>query len=140
MSKMIVFKVFNSKMEVEKTLVANYVSEDERLFPVNLNAAELVEEDRVIKIEALTSIRRYTDGGFVTNQFHAGDLVKIDSDGNWKCEYSWQGYVAVLLSRLRLFYKEFKLKKTGKVDKLGCIERDIKPTCYIDIDFGFTVE
>lgn len=142
MSKMIVFEVFD-ETGVKKTFVANYVLGDERLFSVNLNAAELVKKDRVIKIEALTSIRRYTDGGFVTNQFHAGDLVKIDSDGNWEFKHSLRSYVAVLLSRLRCSCEEmtFKVRKAVKGgDKLGSIKRTIKPTWYVDLDFGFPVE
>lgn len=141
MSKMVVFEVFNSKMEMENRFVTNYVLEDERLFPVDLNTAKPVGNGKVIKIEALTSIRRYTDGGFVTNQFQAGDQVRIFADGNWEFKRSFQGYVAVLLSRLCCFCKEmaFKVKETVKGgNKLGSIERTIQPTWYIDLDFGYS--
>lgn len=104
---MIVYEMISycKKSKTKKFFIANYQQGGERLFPVSLAEAEYVEDDKVIHIIAKTNIRRYTESGFVMEQFDLGDRVVLTSDGGWKTKRSWRGR---FIKSFRFLYHNFK--------------------------------
>ena len=90
---MIVYEMISycKKSKTKRIFITNYQQEQERLFPVNLAEAEYVEDGKVIHITAKTNIRRYTESGFVMEQFQLGDQVVLTSDGGWEVRRSLRG-------------------------------------------------
>lgn len=133
-SNMVIFEVVSTfkGAEMKKIFVANYASEDARLFRVDLTEAEFLAEDAILHIGASTVVKRHTDSGFVVKHFHAGDKLIVTAKGDWRVRRSLMSYVVVMWKRLELLRKDFKIWHTVKKNDLGTIERQIEQSfCYI---------
>lgn len=141
---MVVYEVISDKKsETKKIFVVNYRKGDERLFPVDFTEAQFVEDEVVINITTKTNIRRYTESGFMMQQFHWGDQVILTPDGDWKCRHSLSSYAVALCSQLSLFCKEiaFQVKRVLKGENLGMIQRKVQQNCsFINILQDINIE
>lgn len=134
MSNMVVFEVVSTfkSVEMKRIFVVNYVSEDERLFRVDLTEAEFLAEDMILHIGVSTVVKRHTESGFVVKHFQAGDKLILTAKGDWRVKRSFVSYAVVVCKRISLLHEDFAIWRTLKKNDLGTIERQIEQSfCYI---------
>lgn len=137
MSEMVVFEAVSlmKNKEIRKFFIANYVIGDERLFEVNLEEAEILVNDKDIRIRSFTTITRYTDCGFIRKQFQLGDKVALTARGGWEIKRSWVGSVMLVFKKVPFYWKKavFWMNNLLKKDDLGTIERQFQQNfCWIE--------